>query len=446
MQLTAQYIESFLLARQPSRTIYIAYSGGLDSHVLLHLCATSKLVKHKITAVYIDHGLQAEADAWSEHCGKIANQLGVRFKAISVVAVAQRGESPEEAARIARYQAFQQLLGDDDLLLLAQHQDDQLETVLLQLFRGAGVQGLSGMPESTIFGKGAMLRPLLGFSRDEIESYAKQWVLSWVVDQSNQDCAFNRNYIRHQVIPVLKQRWPSVGKTVSRAARHCAQAQVMIDGIVEQPFKQVFDATEQTLIISRLQCLPIDQQMQVIRKWFRVLDWRVPTESLIAKIFSEVIDARQSSAPIIRQQQFSVRRFRDALYLLVNEECPDLSTTSWWAKPLQQLKLKHNGSLVLNRSSSGILFSVWQQAEVTVGYRQGGEWLRLKGRKGRHSLKKLFQEWAVPPWQREKMPLIFLDGVLAAVGDLGISADFFSEADEACVQLSRIREHEERLG
>ena len=184
--------------------VFVAFSGGVDSHVLLHLCASSPALKNKLTAVYVHHGLQKQADQWAEHCVQIAKQLSVSFRMVPVDAKHMPGESPEETARIVRYQALQSLLDENDVLLLGQHREDQLETILLQLFRGAGLAGLAAMPEKKSFGKCLLLRPLLDISQQEIKAYAVEHKLDWIEDPSNLRNEFDRNYLRNSIIPLIK--------------------------------------------------------------------------------------------------------------------------------------------------------------------------------------------------------------------------------------------------
>ena len=269
--LSSHPIESALNQFNNVAHIYIGYSGGVDSHVLLHLCASITTLKDKITAVYIHHGLQSEAESWARHCEKTAQSLGVEFIVMRVNAVASQGESPEEAARNARYNALKTLIGIDDVLLVAQHRDDQLETVLLQLFRGSGLRGLSAMPESMVFGQGVMLRPLLNVSKLAIDDYAQVHALNWVDDPSNLSNDYDRNFLRNTVVPLLKQRWPACDKTVARSARHCADAQLLISALAEELFHRVFNAVDKTLCISQLQSFEVAQQQLVIRQWFQTL-------------------------------------------------------------------------------------------------------------------------------------------------------------------------------
>lgn len=411
---------------EAAKHIYIAYSGGMDSHVLLHLCSSIPKIRPQLSAVYINHGLQVEAGDWAEHCAAAASALNIAFQTINVQVVCKTGNSLEEAARIARYQALQALLQTGDVLLVAQHQDDQLETVLLQLFRGCGLPGLSAMPASCQLGKGTLLRPLLGSTRECIEKYARQHDLQWVEDASNQDNAFNRNFLRNAVIPLLKQRWPALQKTVARSAGHCAQAQLLIDGIVSDIFSSVYAPAERALKISALLQLDRYQQCLVVRKWFAENGLRMPSENILEKIFSNVIAAKADREPCIQVQNHQVRRYKNKLYLTSGRVASASKQIFPWPEAMKQMYLPDNGSLRIVPCADGIAVDSWQKAAVTVRYRRGGESIRLPGRTGRQRLKKLFQETAVPSWQRAVIPLIFLDEKLAAVADLWVSTEFIS--------------------
>ena len=219
------------------KTWCLAYSGGVDSQVLLHLLsALNKTHGLNIRAVYIDHGLQQASKQWQQHCAKSCESLSIPFQSIYVNAHA-KGESPEAAARHARYGALAELISDDSCLLTAQHQDDQAETFLLQLFRGAGAAGLSAMPVYTKFSKGFHLRPLLGISQKQILDYAEHHQLSWVEDPSNQDHQYDRNYLRHSLMPLLKQRWPAIDKTLSVAAQQQAENASLINQLAQHDRK-----------------------------------------------------------------------------------------------------------------------------------------------------------------------------------------------------------------
>lgn len=413
---------------------YIGYSGGVDSHVLLHCCASIALLKDKLTAVYVHHGLQVEAESWAKHCEKTAKDQGVKFLTLRVNAQAAQGESPEEAARNARYAALKSLIDVGDVLLLAQHREDQLETVFLQLFRGSGLRGLSGMPELMAFGVGVMLRPLLNTPKQAISDYAHAYQLNWVEDPSNQSNDYDRNFLRNTVVPLLKQRWPAIDKTVSRSAKHCADAQVLVEEVADELFSVVFNPVDNTLSISQLMEHHSHSQQLIIRHWFRRLGLKMPAQAKVGRILNEVVAAAGHRDPLLSGQGYSIRRYRDKLYCL-KQPVPEAQQDRVWPAEQASIKITDDQTLSCVPASKGILREQWQKAKVEVRFRRGGEKICLSGRQGHHSLKNLFQEAAIPPWERDVMPLIYLDDTLAAVGDKWISATFYSEKTEDCISL-----------
>jgi len=432
--LSSLSIESALTQYHNPPHIYIGYSGGIDSHVLLHFCASMARLKEKITAVYVHHGLQLEADAWAEHCKKTATDLGVDFKVIRVDAIAGQGESPEEVARNARYTALRTLIETDDLLLVAQHREDQLETVLLQLFRGSGLSGLSAMPAFMDFGKGVLLRPLLDTPKIAVEDYAKLHNLSWIEDPSNQNNNFNRNFLRNAIVPLLKQRWPACDKTVARSAGHCAEAQLLLSEQAKKLFLPIFNGLDETLSISQLIAYSFTQQRLVIREWFQILNLKMPSQAFIERIQSDVISARPDSDPLLSGKDYCIRRYRDKLYCLKVGRAEKI-VASIWPKMQTSFSFSAGQALCFMPSSAGICYEKWQKSTVVVKARSGGEKISLPGRKGHHDLKQLFQEAGIAPWERAGIPLIYLDDKLAVVGDLWISADFYSEKEQRCISF-----------
>jgi tRNA(Ile)-lysidine synthase len=431
-QLCKDIISSLDLISQLGR-VYIAYSGGVDSHVLLHCCAGLPELQGRLTAVYIHHGLQTEAESWALHCEKITKNLGVDFITLRVNAKASQGESPEAAARNARYTALKSLIHTGDLLLLAQHREDQLETVLLQLFRGGGLRGLSGMPERMAFGSGVMLRPLLNTSKQAIGDYADAHQLSWVEDPSNQSNDYDRNFLRNQIMPLLKQRWPALDKTVSRSARHCANAQVLVEQVADGLFNDIFNPKDNTLCISRLTEHHRSSQQLIIRCWFGYLGLKMPAQAVVERILGQVVAAGKQRDPVLSEQGYNIRRYRDKLYcLVVQVELQDCL----WPTGQTSIKIGPDQTLTCLISSTGILRERWLAARVDIKFRRGGEKIGLPGRQGHHALKNLFQEAGIPSWERDSLPLIYLDDQLAAIGERWISAEFYSEKIQGCISLS----------
>ncbi|NOU21089.1 MAG: tRNA lysidine(34) synthetase TilS [Methyloglobulus sp.] len=419
-----------------SHNIYIAYSGGVDSHVLLHLCASIDNLKPKITAVYVNHGLQVEAESWGLHCEQVCANLGVKFLSLNANAKAVLGESPEEAARNARYVALKSLLAKDDLLLVAQHSEDQLETVLLQLFRGSGLKGLSGMPPSMAFGQGKLVRPLLDVSKNAIIDYAEANQLTWIEDPSNQHAHFDRNFLRNDIIPLLKQRWPSLDLTVSRSAKHCANSQSLLTLLADELLNTVINRSDDTLCLSRLQGHSELQQQLIIRQWFQYLGLKMPNQDFNQRILGQVVAAREDADPILSTQGYCIRRYRNTLYCLKLSQ-NSLGDDLIWLSDEPILQIADDLVYEVVESSSGIPVEQWRNAKIMVRFRSGGEAIKLPGRNGHHSLKKLYQEAGIPPWERAGMPLIYLDDNLAAVGEHWVSAEFYSEAHEPCFLIIR---------
>ncbi len=428
------------LLPEKTENIFVAYSGGVDSHVLLHLCASEPSYREQLTAVHVHHGLQSEADRWTEHCREVARLLGVRFCVLNVDAKAKRRQSPEEAARIARYAAIRQLLEPDDVVLVAQHREDQLETMLLQLFRGAGVAGLAGMPEKMVLGEGLLLRPLLNVDKSRIDCYAKEQGLVWVEDPSNQTNDYDRNYLRNDIIPLLKQRWPSVDKTVARAAKHCANAAELLDDLGDGLLAKCYDRDDKSLAIDEMLNLSFNRRQLVLRHWFEKHGLKAPGERILETILTQVVDAGLDAAPELRTQARLIKRYRGKLYCLkVESFTPEESRL--WPKGVTNLLCNNGDCLEIVPADAGIPVRLWRNTEVTVRRRQGGEQLKLPGRQGKHQLKKLFQEASVPPWLRERIPLIYLGQELVAVAGLWVDEAFFSSGTEPCYQILW-RQHE----
>jgi tRNA(Ile)-lysidine synthase len=431
--LTPELIIAALAPTPPTARIIIGYSGGVDSHVLLHLAAAVPLLRGRITAMYVHHGLQVQAGQWAAHCQQTAAHLAVGFQVLHVNAQPQPGESPEEAARNARYTALKALLAKDDVLLVAQHREDQLETVLLQLFRGGGLRGLSGMPERMAFGEGFLLRPLLAVAKQAIADYADRHGLVWVEDPSNQHSDYDRNFLRNEIVPLLKRRWPALDKTVARSAGHCAEAEAVLSDLAGRLAAPVFNPADQTLTISRLLAYSEAEQKWVIRHWLQGLHVKMPSQNLLARLQAEVLAARPDASPIVATAGYCLRRYQDKLYCLPPHSLS--LATGVWPQGQAAFVLNARQCLQCVPASTGIALTVWQQSCVEVRARQGGEKIRLPHRQGRHSLKKLFQEAGIPPWERELVPLIYLDGQLAAVGGYWLAAEFYCQSENACLRI-----------
>lgn len=432
------HLRSKLAAAPPCERLWIAYSGGLDSRVLLDLCGRLRRAGEvaQLAAVHVHHGLLPVADAFAEHCREVCRHAEIPFHLIPLQLDARPGESLEEIARRARYDALRKLVTTGEILLTAQHCDDQAETLLLQLLRGAGVAGLAAMPDQTDLGKGRLLRPLLGISRTRLLAYAEHRRLQWIEDPSNEDLRFDRNFVRHRVMPLLRQRWPAAAEALSRSASHCAEAKQCLDRLGQDLLASVLNPTGTAIEGDRLRGLTPVHQRLVIRHWLRSRGFRVPSVAVLRRILDEALTARPDRNPVIAWPEGQVRRYRTLLYLLSPLPPFDASVRFDWDGREALVLPDGNGRLIpVLRPGPGLSPEFWHDAEISIRYRRGGEGLRLAGRGGTHSLKKLLQEARIPPWIRPRIPLLFMSGRLAAVAGLWLAAEFSGRASESNYQL-----------
>jgi tRNA(Ile)-lysidine synthase len=432
MKFSADYLQRQLTELPADGCRWVAYSGGVDSHALLHALAALRHGLHcRIAAVHINHGLQAGAAAWDEHCRGVCADLGVQYVSLQVDGRAAAGESREAAARAARYAVLQAWLPPGDSLLTAQHRDDQAETLLLQLLRGSGVKGLAAMPRLASFGAGHLLRPLLGCSRDALLDYAAANHLNWVNDPSNDDVSLDRNFLRHQVLPVLRRRWPALSATLSRSAGHCAEAALMLEDQARQDLNALVELSQDTLPVSGLNRLSPARQRNLLRHWVTGRAGTSPSEAVLVRVVNDILDSRADAEACVRWGAWELRRYRDRLYLLPQVLLHDFPGSIEW-RPETALELPQVGGVLSTRrcTGSGVRAAAFAGAEVHVSWRRGGERCRPAGRRYHRALKKLFQEAGVPPWERGRIPLVYVGTELAAVADLWVCEPFNAGTDE----------------
>jgi len=415
------------------QTITVAYSGGLDSHALLSACYAAGL---SIRAIHIHHGLQTEADVWVQHCRDICQSLAIPLDVYYVDACPVAGQSPEEAARIARYRAIEQVMQAGDILFTAQHLDDQAETFLLQLMRGGGAAGLAAMPVSRPFGAGRLIRPLLSFSRAEIYRYACQQKLSWVDDPSNADTQFDRNYIRHSVIPALQQRWQACKNSLSQAASQQQDNLEIIEAMAAIDLAAVITRQPEVLNLSVLMQLSTGRQKNMLRYWLRSMTKQAPPQTILNEIINAVLYAAIDARPLIQWQNFEIRRFQNKLYLSQNISRFDPTQTFIW-QPVEPLCVENAGiRLRTVNSDNGPRFKIdLINKPLQIRFRQGGERIQPVGRKHHYRVKSLFQQAGIPPWERNKIPFLYFEDKLIAVGNRWYAAHYCAGGNEPGWQL-----------
>jgi tRNA(Ile)-lysidine synthase len=391
----------------------IAFSGGLDSTVLLHLLASLSNTQTlpPLSAIHVHHGLQAAADAWPEHCRRVCEALGVPLQVVEVQV--RPGASLERAAREARYGAFAAALQDNEVLLTAQHRDDQAETLLFRLLRGAGVRGLSAMPRQRPLGQGCLLRPLLDVSRAELEAYGKQQGLSWIEDPSNNDHRYSRNYLRQRVFPVLTEHWPQAASSLARGAAHLTEAQGLLDDLARIDLADArtpgaFDWLGlPSLALAPLQALSVARQRNAMSHWLAPLTLLPDSDHWAG--WDSLRDAGDDARPIWRLAGGELHRAGGRVWWLPDPWLQPVSGCVEWPRTTDPLGLPGNGRVILTGKIP--------DGRLCVRYRQGGEVMAVPGR-GHRDLKRLLNESGLPAFVRGRLPLLYRDGQLLAVANL----------------------------
>ncbi len=470
-----------LLPEFPNTALCVALSGGVDSTALLAALAHDRSRALELRALHVDHGLRPSSKQWAEHCRALARRLRVPLKVLTAKVERSRGESLEAAAREARYRSLAGALKPGEILLTAHHGDDQLETVLLQLFRGSGLRGIAAMPALAPFAKGWLARPLLSRSRAELEAWVRARGLTWVEDDTNVDERLDRNYLRRRVLPLIRERWPGSPVAVARSARHAAEAQALLDSLAGADVERA--SYGESLSVKTLRALPPERRRNALRFWITRAGWLAPDTRRLEEIAGPLLDARSDANPFVEwgvaessapagcesdararvrggahreglgaahertRSAARVQRHGDLLSLHcvstplnLATAAPSASKTparrksqaseavspaeivwSWRHSPTCDL-LAGLGKLELESADRGPIDLDALPAELTIRWRSGGE--RLSPRRGgpRRALKNLLQEARVPAPERARLPLLFSvtpsGAKLVAVADL----------------------------
>lgn len=402
----------------PQAPLLAAFSGGLDSAVLLHALAQSDAARARgLRAVHVDHGLHEDSLEWARRCREFAAALGVELVVRSVEVVRGRGLGLEASARRARYGEIETLLAPGEIVALAHHRDDQAETVLLKLLRGAGPEGIGAMRPVRRLGRGLAWRPLLSLPRAALREYAEHHHLNWITDPSNADPSIDRNYLRMQVMPRIMSRWPEAETSIAQSATWARAAAEFIEIEAERALARVQGLDASTLHFREWLDLPQALRDPVLRRWLRALDLPEPTHYQAAELVRQLAEAGEDRQPCVRWPGAEVRRYRDLLHALPPLQVPPFD----WVAPFD------GGDLALPMNLGTLRLVDTQHAptlvsQLLVRFRRGGESLRLDTGGRTRELRDLFQEAGIPPWQRGRLPLVFEpDGGLLAVADLWLS-------------------------
>ena len=406
---------------QPDARCALAFSGGLDSTVLLHqlVCWQRQQPQLRVRALHVHHGLSPNADSWAVHCQQICQQWQIPCDVLHVQ-VDGRASGIEAAAREARYQVLFEQLQPGEHLLTAQHLDDQCETLLLALKRGSGPAGLAAMPLQREIGDNLHLRPLLNISRQTLENYAAQHALSWIEDESNADSRYDRNFLRQQVLPQLIQRWPHFSVTASRSAALCGEQEQLLDELLAEQLIQLVDS-QGALTFPPLLAMSEARRHALLRRWIAQQGGAMPARAALQRIIAEVMHSREDANPCLRFGTFELRRYRQRLFWLSPQ--PSLSQHSLtWHDRTQPLLLPDGlGRLQANHHDAELRLPE-QDEQINIRFQAHG-YYHLLGRAGGREMKKLWQELGVAPWQRERIPLIYYNQTLICAPGLFITRE-----------------------
>ena len=418
------------ISKYPKTPLVIAYSGGVDSQVLLHALVKlkhAKSIPNPITVCHVNHGLSENAEKWQNFAKETCQKLKIPFVAHQVDIQPQAQQSLEALARDARYRVLQSLYKEQTLIVTGHHRDDQAETFLLALKRGSGLKGLSAMSVETTQGKDIFIRPLLSVSRTDIVSYAKEHKLEWIEDESNIDIQFDRNFIRQKIMPLLSERWPSITQTINRSSSHCLEGQLLLDELAKDDLANCL-LHEKCLSVSELTKLSVARFNNAVRYFLAQQHYLMPSTEQLSQVRYQLL-ANENRNPAIKVAKNYLRRYKDALYLTPDYEdvsqwqqridCinqPSLNTSALIELPdgLGNIAFTNNQHLELTNSEQRIILPTIKQ-KVTLSFCHNNPTCLPDYRNHSRSLKKILQELNISPWQRKRIPFLFYDDLLVAV-------------------------------
>ena len=409
----------------------IALSGGIDSVVLLHLLATlSKQLQFTLSAVHVNHGISSNATLWSRFCCDLCRAYGISIYVAYLQIKKETGISLEAIAREERYRIFSNMQAD--YVVLAQHLDDQAETLLLQLFRGAGLKGLSAMPivrKQASDAAPQILRPLLEVSRNRIEAYARQNKLNWIDDESNNSITFSRNFLRHEILPILRTRYPNYPKTLLRTSRHLSEASLLLDELAE--IDSTHCLASGRLQIENLRKLTFSRAKNLLRYTLLQHGVTLPSTAKIENILNQLLSMGVDNQFHICLGDTEIRCYKGAIYLLSRKISTQEPKQYVWHGEMY-LTLQHlRGTIRFTPvKNQGISQQKILHESVLVRSRSGGERFTPACNRPRRSLKNLLQEAMIPPWERTALPLLFYGEKLIWVPGIGIDCEFQVKSDE----------------
>ena len=411
---TKQQLQNLLQRLKGSRVV-LAYSGGLDSSALLH-CVNQANLSVPVLAIHVNHGLSANSDDWVEHCERQCKALGIPL-IVQEVSLSPENGNIEDQARVARYGVFESIMEEGDILLMAHHQDDQIETFFMRLMRGSGLTGLSAIPMQRPLENGYLVRPWLNVSRAELEAFVSTQDIQHIHDESNDLTHFDRNWWRHELLPKLTERYPQSSSSIETSIKILQQERELLQDLMQPIYESVVDCD------GRLNCNELLNhssaiQGQLIRSWLENLGgYPLLSQGQIEQVLKDVVCAQQDAEPVFRWHEQEIRRFNGSLYLV-----PHLPNMEAYQLPFNGTPLTLPQGLLSSFEGEGLLCGDYQ----VINY-HGGLKAKPCGRSTK-TLKKWFQDYQVPPWLRKSWPVLVKDDAVVAVPGLFICEGFMSQA------------------
>ena len=429
------YLKDFLEKFSQSKKIIIAYSGGIDSSILLHLLFSIKEdLKQSLEAIHINHGLHDKSNDWEKFCRRKCESYNISFRAISIKENCPKNVSVECWARDKRYSLIAKEIKNNDILLTAHHMDDQIETFFLQVFRGAGPRGLASMPVIKKISNGYHARPFLNIQRSELEKYASINKILWQDDDTNSDIRYERNYLRHKVLVYLEKAWPSYRKSISRVVSHQKESMSILSEIALEDMREVLCKNFINLDVKILKGLSLPRQKNLIFYWLDSLNLEKPGSKHMHQIIKTLINTSSDKSPCVNWKNTEVRKYRDQLYASQIFKQHNINEEIYWNTD-SPLEIQGEKLIAKETLGKGILRSSIEGAKITIRYRHGGEKIYSNSLSNSKKVKKIFQEHGVLPWFRDRVPLIYINEELAVVPGFCVGKKFSASKNEKSLDI-----------
>jgi tRNA(Ile)-lysidine synthase len=432
-----QSFQDYLKQNKPNLEILLGFSGGLDSCVLLHLLANMQTqLDFKLKAIHVHHGLNSSADEWLNFCKEKCKLLEIELYDVKVRINEKRSLGIEGEARKLRYEAIKKK--QKGVVALGHHQNDQAETLMLQLLRGSGLKGLAGMPEFDE--KRKFWRPMLNIKKELLEKYASENNIEYIKDESNEDINFDRNFIRKKVLPLIESRYPSSIETISRSARNISEGHQINELLALDDSKNVMSVDGGHLLIENLIKLSNLRAINLIRWWLSFNDLLMPSKKNVEELLRQVkLIKKDTSLNLKISNDRAIRAFGDKLFIV--SMMSNLSSYHFKWSGQEEIELPNKSKLhFVKTKKGGLSLSKLGVNTLDIKGRTGGEKLKPLPDQPSRSLKYLFQKADIPHWERDQFPLVYANEKLVAVPNLGIQFEYQSNIGEDGYQIKWLRD------